>query len=290
MIGNRVFLPVGKGRTFVCGDLHGSFSRLIAFMDFIGFDKEQDRMISVGDLVDRGPNNMDCLRLLNQPWFYAVKGNHEQMMYDACHSNMWESIWRRNGGDWKSRETSGYQELSELAHKSNELPIMLTVEMGSGEQCHVIHAELFMLDSFTDKMFDDPEIFEEVTHHESMDGEYVIWGRGIFGMAYGRNLKNPDILANYMSYLDLHGVKNIFNDGLSHIYCGHSVMQDPTRVYGQTNLDTGAYKSYDQELNDFGLWQPAVPWAGLTITEPETDKFWIVKADGIHETSPVVIS
>lgn len=37
-------------------------------------------MLSVGDLVDRGPDSIGCLKLLEAPWFHAVMGNHEQLL------------------------------------------------------------------------------------------------------------------------------------------------------------------------------------------------------------------
>lgn len=285
----RKFLPAIEGRTFVAGDFHGSFSRLQQFMEFISFDKTKDRIIAVGDLVDRGPDSMNCLRLINEPWFHCVRGNHEQMMFDSTNYAWW-SIWQRNGGQWAGKfEDREEAELNVLADKAGELPVMLTVNKKDGSNYHVIHAELFMPDSFTDEMLDDLEIFNEVTTHESFDGEYVIWGRGLFGVAYGKNLERENTLNSYINYLNMQGVKNIYSDKLSHIYCGHSVVQKPLRVYGQTNLDTGAYRSYDVQLEDDGLWRASDKWAGLTFTEPETDKFWIVKADGVHEIEPIVI-
>ena len=76
------------GRDFVVGDLHGCIDHFERLLDQIEFDAEKDRMFSVGDLVDRGPDSMACLRLLKEPWFHAVLGNHEDMMLDAVSSNL----------------------------------------------------------------------------------------------------------------------------------------------------------------------------------------------------------
>lgn len=43
-----------------------------------------DRLFSVGDLVDRGEHAIDALALLDFPWFFAVKGNHEEVMCDVA--------------------------------------------------------------------------------------------------------------------------------------------------------------------------------------------------------------
>ena len=42
-----------------------------------------DRVIAVGDLIDRGTGVLDGLKLLGVPWFFTILGNHEQMQIDA---------------------------------------------------------------------------------------------------------------------------------------------------------------------------------------------------------------
>ena len=52
------FLKVPRnalGRDFAVGDVHGCFTRLQQGLDQLGFDPTRDRLFSVGDLVDRGP-------------------------------------------------------------------------------------------------------------------------------------------------------------------------------------------------------------------------------------------
>lgn len=73
------------GRDLIVGDIHGCFTKLQAALDAVGFDRTVDRLFSVGDLVDRGPESDQVLNWLGQPWFHAVMGNHEQMavMYHA---------------------------------------------------------------------------------------------------------------------------------------------------------------------------------------------------------------
>ncbi|STI47003.1 serine/threonine protein phosphatase 1 [Escherichia coli] len=50
------------------------------------FDPWRDLLISVGDVIDRGPQSLRCLQLLEQHWVRAVRGNHEQMAMDALAS------------------------------------------------------------------------------------------------------------------------------------------------------------------------------------------------------------
>ena len=65
--------------TYVVGDIQGCFDPFQHLLKKIDFNPDKDRLWSVGDLVNRGPDNLQTLR-----WFYAhrdnvtmVLGNHE---------------------------------------------------------------------------------------------------------------------------------------------------------------------------------------------------------------------
>ena len=65
--------------TYAVGDIQGCFKPLKRLLKQVGFDKKADRLWAVGDLVNRGPHNLDTLR-----WFYknrehvtVVLGNHD---------------------------------------------------------------------------------------------------------------------------------------------------------------------------------------------------------------------
>ncbi len=68
-----------KGRDFVVGDIHGCFDILDRALASVSFDPTKDRLICVGDLVDRGPYSARALDYIRKPWFYSVRGNHEDM-------------------------------------------------------------------------------------------------------------------------------------------------------------------------------------------------------------------
>lgn len=90
------------GRVFVVGDLHGDYDKLMALMDGVGFDKSNDLIIATGDLIDRGPKNLECLQLTCYPWFKSVMGNHEEMAYKGLveYNDRYKTCWEMNGGDW----------------------------------------------------------------------------------------------------------------------------------------------------------------------------------------------
>ena len=80
------FLTLGKntgGRDFIVGDIHFKMPDFFHGLNELDFNPARDRIISVGDLIDRGPDPAGGLKLLDQPWFHMVMGNHEQMLIQA---------------------------------------------------------------------------------------------------------------------------------------------------------------------------------------------------------------
>src|SRR5688500_3723261 len=64
-------------RTIVVGDLHGCYDELQDLLAKVGFT-EDDRVISVGDLITKGPKNREVLELfMSDKRFTAVLGNHD---------------------------------------------------------------------------------------------------------------------------------------------------------------------------------------------------------------------
>ena len=53
-----------QGRNFVVGDVHFNTFDVHKGLKALGFDSTVDRVIAVGDLIDRGPGVLDGLKLL----------------------------------------------------------------------------------------------------------------------------------------------------------------------------------------------------------------------------------
>lgn len=93
-------IPMNQvGQDFFVGDIHGEYDLLLATLAQCQFNFQCDRLFSVGDLVDRGENSIACLELLHKPWFYAVRGNHEEMLFAKENSEL-ARIHRNAGGEW----------------------------------------------------------------------------------------------------------------------------------------------------------------------------------------------
>jgi len=124
-----------EGRDFFVGDLHGMYDAFHTELRRVGFDYEVDRVFSVGDLADRGPDSADCLRLLHNDWFHAVRGNHEDFLLGS-HT---DHVWHMNGGQWGfAMDTHELNELRDLVRE--RMHRTMTVETMIGT-IGVVHAE-----------------------------------------------------------------------------------------------------------------------------------------------------
>lgn len=190
---------------WVVGDLHGCYTNLMNRLDAVGFDPAQDLLISVGDLIDRGTESVECLDLINQPWFLAVRGNHEQMMIDGLADNGNVNHWMANGGGWFFYLDYEQEVLAKaLLYKVAELPLIIEVTKGR-KKFVICHA-------------DYPS--NEYEFGKPVDHEQVIWSRE-------RVSVSMDGLVQDIAGADLF----IF---------GHTPARNPMRFANQLYIDTGA--------------------------------------------------
>jgi serine/threonine protein phosphatase 1 len=89
-------------RTLAIGDVHGCYRSLIALESFAKF-KSDDRIVTLGDYVDRGPDSKSVLEWLidrdTNGQLIALRGNHELMMLAARKSERHRDEWLACGGD-----------------------------------------------------------------------------------------------------------------------------------------------------------------------------------------------
>jgi serine/threonine protein phosphatase 1 len=142
--------PNLHGRDLVVGDLHGHRALLEQELARIGFDPRRDRVMSVGDLVDRGPDSLATLELIEEPWFHAVLGNHELMLLNflghygsRIHAR---KLYAEGGGSWVLDALRRHgRRLTRLAERAAELPMALHVR--GDVPFNVAHSDLRPLGS-----------------------------------------------------------------------------------------------------------------------------------------------
>jgi serine/threonine protein phosphatase 1 len=197
------------GRDFVVGDVHGMFDRVEQALATVDFDPKRDRLFSVGDLIDRGPQSKEVVRFLEQPFVHAVRGNHEdellQLHAGATEPN--SEIWLV-GAEW-------WRDLSKAERRAvvaglKRLPLVIEVPTPRGDVAF-LHADVprgMAWPEFCTALKSDPD---SVRHT-------VLWGR------------------ERIEHEDDSGVP-----GIGRVFVGHTPQWGGLRRYGNVYaIDAGA--------------------------------------------------
>ena len=205
---------------YVVGDLHGCYRLLMQELEKIRFNFEQDLLICTGDLVDRGSENLECISLLDQPWFSSVRGNHEEMCIKGRDDVWVQDMHARNGGEWfYLLSTEKQDKLSEILSK---LPLVIEIQL-EDKKIGILHADIDIHDWNQFKT----NIAKGERKIPGLTSAYTnaLWGRGRIrhhSKRYGT-------------------VKNI-----DEIYLGHTIVKKHTQIDNCHYIDIGS--SYTQQL------------------------------------------
>ncbi|RQH00200.1 metallophosphoesterase [Paraburkholderia dinghuensis] len=231
------------GRDFVVGDVHGCFSLLDAELAGRGFDLERDRLFSVGDLIDRGPESPSVLDAVRRHRVQAVRGNHEQGILDwrshterAHDSERMEAMCTNpdqaiaewvfhdgstselvhNGGQWflelyRSRRNEERERTQHILSYLSGLPYALEIETAYG-RVGIVHAEPVR------EEWDDLTWSLASGSIATYEREQMLWDR--------RRWKGRE-LSTYV-------------DGVTAVIVGHTPTGNVAQRGNVINIDTGA--------------------------------------------------
>lgn len=104
-----------KNKIYVIGDIHGCHNEMIKLLDMLPKLEENDKVIFLGDYIDRGPDSYKVVEhlvgLSKDDRYIFLKGNHEDMMLEAQKDIYTKMLWYRNGGS-----------ITEHSYKDNPIP------------------------------------------------------------------------------------------------------------------------------------------------------------------------
>lgn len=210
------------GRDLIVGDIHGHFSKLQAALDAAGFDPACDRLFSVGDLVDRGPESDVVLDWLARPWFHAVQGNHEDMAIRWPNGHMDPGNYMANGGGWNIGNPPEMQR--EIAEALAVLPLGIEIETSSG-LVGVVHAEC---------PFDDWDKFRAALLDPTISSNVMDRIEGV---------------AQWARHRVDYGIRDLVL-GLRALVVGHTPLQWPVVLGNVHYIDTGGWIGREFTLLD----------------------------------------
>lgn len=222
MSGKIKYLEIDEDvNVFVVGDIHACHTLLKEKLKEVGFNINNDLLIAVGDICDRGKENEKCVGLLNEHWFTSIKGNHEDFCYKGMMDDHVKFYHRmsNNGGEWFYNLPEDL--MYHIGNRLNKLPVMLEVKY-KGKKFGFVHADLPVQDWELAK--------EMLLNGDDIDGrsfeDHLLWSRGII-----------------TDYEDSGSIVNIAQ--VDNVFFGHTVLPRITQVGNCTFLDTGGcFKKY----------------------------------------------
>lgn len=224
-----------QGRDFVVGDIHGCFYLLEVLLatDIINFDESCDRVFSLGDLCDGGPESHRVNEFLNKPWFNAIRGNHEHMMIqgastiDGAPTDMQATtLWLENGANWFFEMPLSDQ--AAIYSKVQALPVACEVDLPCGGMAALAHGDVLKNSwGFTKRCLTnldpDPDFHKNI--------ERLVWGRTRAREARKAVSGGPQVRPEDVAVAEADVV-----------FFGHTPAPRPLRVANTRWLDTGAGK------------------------------------------------
>lgn len=229
-----------RGRDFVVGDIHGHFYALELLLEQLDFDPDSDRVFSVGDMIDRGPESWRVIEFLNRPWFHAIMGNHEKMLLDAASSAPVSRNWVTfNGGDWWSGIPDHLHE--RIRRIIAALPLAMEISTDNG-RIGIVHADIppgMAWQEFVRLLGSDAEI-----------RELALWSRHRFKQLQLMGRTQPV-------------------EGIDLIIFGHTPVSKPVQQANIYYIDTGATYVEEKSLGQLTLLeiQPRIRLHQISTTE-----------------------
>lgn len=251
------WLRYGANRTghdWLVGDLHGHHALLMQALHDAGFDFEHDRLFATGDLIDRGAEPMECLRLLTEPWFYSVLGNHDRMLLTrlgvlggnpVLH---WQT--RLYAHDWDRSFTPAQRtELLRLADAVRRLPLVMIVD--GLVPFWVVHAQRPMQGG---RPWTDAQMLRAGSLAPRLPA--LTWSRRLARDAQWSTrlgaltqtipaatvLREDPDLSLLCSGVRLTGVDPLWEPGVSLTYTGHTILPQPVLHRSHLMIDGGPYQ------------------------------------------------
>ena len=237
---------------YVIGDIHGEVAMLDMALERIMADGGADApLISLGDLVDRGPASDAVIDTLMQgqaagrDWT-VLKGNHDRMFHRYLEDGGITDPRVVSKVDWFNPRLGGLATLA--AYGVDADPLRPHADLLAETRAAVPPAHLAFLQSLP-------------LYH--LRGDMLFVHAGIA----------PDVALDQQTEDDLLWIRDPFlNHTGAHpwlIVHGHTALEAPAHYGNRVNLDSGA-----------GYGRP------LTVAVIEGDRVWTLEADGRHPLTP----
>jgi len=228
-------------RTLVISDIHGCYEQFLQLLQLIRYSPGDDRLIILGDLVDRGPNSLEVVEhvmtLAQQEHVVVLRGNHDQRFVDVITNE--QSI-----EDVKFFEHGGLQLLDSYCSATQAQP----------NKARLTHAKAFISKNYEQHinfLANLPLYYEDEHHiyvHAGLNPNYINWReqpeRNFMYIKdpfiYQKTVVSKPVVFGHTNTKDIHGSADIW-------YGGDKIGIDGGCAYG--------YQLNVLEIKDNGVYQ-----------------------------------
>jgi serine/threonine protein phosphatase 1 len=209
---------MSEEKIFVIGDIHGCLDMLKRLIDKIEWNPANDRLIFIGDYIDRGENSKGVIDFIlrlkkDSTLIQCLLGNHEQMFLDYL-SGVDSQTFLLNGGlstlrSYEAIKKSKDDPLIPSSHLDFFSSLLTMIEL---EQYYIVHAGFQPNIGIEDQNLNDMLwIREEFIYSDYDFGKVVIFGHTPFNsplvMKNKIGIDTGAVFGNYLTCLELPEVK-----------------------------------------------------------------------------------
>lgn len=212
------------GKDYVIGDVHGRYDLVLKALNKARFNEQTDRLLCVGDLIDRGIYSELVAEFLSKDFVYAIRGNHEDMLLelyentDHPNEDMIRLYADKVGLEWWLDVSQDKR--MEIISALKQLPLVMQIDTFRGP-VGLVHADVPEGMTWL-------EFIDAVNEGEEKIILEALWGRSRIQQSRQEGVS-----------------------GIGRVYVGHTVQEKITSFGNVIALDTGAV--FDEHLTMVGV-------------------------------------
>jgi len=248
-------------RTFVIGDVHGCIDELSELVGLLNLTST-DRLIFIGDLIDRGPNSVEVVRQVTR-WSKELEvklilGNHEEKFL--------RYLKHVQEGSGNEKKMMGIEEFPALHHALNDSEIEFLHQ--SYFSLHLPEYNVMLVHGglWGNMYFPMPKSFTYDSVHSKFGKDLILLTKVRYLNSFGKFVSLGSEKAQDQFWAEK------YDGAYGHVYFGHQpyVQSSPKQFPFATGIDTGCV---------YGGWLSAVQIssAGATYTSVPAKTKYVIR-------------
>ena len=205
---------------YIISDVHGCYKSLLALIEQFP-NKQNSKIVFVGDLVDRGKNSYDVVKFVMENKYDCVKGNHEEMLLEYGPTK--EELYFNDESKHWLYSCGGDETLTSYNNKKEEY-----------------YKHYDFLNSLP--------LYIEYQDYKTKDNRYLVVSHSTVGKVWNiRNSTNENDVEEFNHFVKWSRWKNHDNEEIFNVY-GHTIFQEALLNEYSCGIDLGCFYKNKEKL------------------------------------------